>query len=151
MQFLLDMYSVSDVDKVQQPGDTADQPVTGRRSRITGVIHFAAYKSVSESIARPIQYYRNNVCGLVDLMELLCQYGIRRFVFSSSATVYGSKADHGLPLREEDLVHHTEEYVDDQGCKVVAVPSVRGLQSPYARSKYFCEAVLADIARSDPF
>ncbi|KAM4056667.1 NAD dependent epimerase/dehydratase family protein [Hirsutella rhossiliensis] len=151
MQFLLDMYSISEGFKPQQHPGAPDhqQPAPERQSRIRGVIHFAAYKSVSESISRPIQYYRNNVCGLVDLVELLGEYNIRTFVFSSSATVYGSKADQGRPLREEDLVHHTEEYVDGEGRKTVAEPKVVGLQSPYARSKYFCEAILADIARSD--
>ncbi|KJZ79798.1 hypothetical protein HIM_00512 [Hirsutella minnesotensis 3608] len=152
MQFLLDMYSISGSVKPSGHHDDFDGPATaeGRQSRISGVIHFAAFKSVSESIARPISYYRNNVCGLVDLVELLGEYNIRNFVFSSSATVYGSKADKGSPLREEDLVHHTETYVDGDGNEKTAEPNVIGLQSPYARSKYFCEAILADIARSDP-
>ncbi|PHH88175.1 hypothetical protein CDD83_7876 [Cordyceps sp. RAO-2017] len=157
MQFLLDMYSVPAGCKRQRRGPEV-VPADGRegsagatrQSRISGVIHFAASKSVSESISRPIQYYRNNVCGLVDLVELLGQYNIRNLVFSSSATVYGSKADKGRPLREEDLVHETETYVDGDGKAAVAEPAVAGLQSPYARTKYFCEAILADIARSDP-
>lgn len=147
MRFLLESYS----DLTSVVPESMDQsPSLVRQSRISGVIHFAAFKSVSESISRPIAYYRNNVCGLVDLVELLGQHGIRNFVFSSSATVYGTKADTGRPLREEDLVHHPETYVDHNGEVVTAEPTVAGLQSPYARSKYFCEAILADIARSDP-
>lgn len=143
MGFLLESYSELVPVSIQPPSLV-------RESRITGVIHFAAFKSVSESISNPIAYYRNNVCGLVDLVELLGRHGIRNFVFSSSATVYGSKADLGRPLREEDLVHHSEKYVNDNDEEVVAEPAVTGLQSPYARSKYFCEAILADIAHSDP-
>ncbi|PHH70076.1 hypothetical protein CDD82_7354 [Ophiocordyceps australis] len=145
MECLLDMYSAP-----VQRRSLGTVPGVTRQSRIAGVIHFAAFKSVSESISRPIQYYRNNVCGLVDLVELLGEHNIRNFVFSSSATVYGAKADKGRPLREEDLVHHPESYLDETGSAVLAEPLVSGLQSPYARSKYFCEAILADIARSDP-
>lgn len=147
MRHLLDLYSVIDWKPAGGPGQ-GPQPV--RRSRISGVIHFAAFKSVSESIARPIQYYQNNVCGLVELVSLLGEYDIRNVVFSSSATVYGTKADLGRPLREEDLVHHEERFVDEAGREAVAQPLVSGLQSPYARTKYFCEAILADIAHADP-
>lgn len=147
MRFLLESYS----DLTSSPStNETQQPSLVRKSRIAGVIHFAAYKSVSESIANPIAYYRNNVCGLVDLVELLGKHDIRNFVFSSSATVYGTKADAGRPLREEDLVHHPETYVGEGNEEVHAEPMVSGLQSPYARSKYFCEAILADIAYSDP-
>ncbi|KYK60819.1 UDP-glucose 4-epimerase [Drechmeria coniospora] len=147
MKHLLEMYSVA----VFKPAASAEEgPRLVRQSRISGVIHFAAFKSVSESIAKPIQYYQNNVCGLVDFVELLGKHNIRNFVFSSSATVYGTKADLGRPLREEDVVHHPESYVNDDGDVTVAEPLVSGLQSPYARTKYFCEAILADIAQSDP-
>ncbi|KAL1412241.1 hypothetical protein Q8F55_003252 [Vanrija albida] len=120
------------------------------RSRISGVIHFAAFKSVSESISQPIDYYRNNVCGLVDLVALLETYGIYKFVFSSSATVYGTKADLGLPLSEHDVVHHPETYTDSDGNVTHATPGVSGLTSPYGRTKYFGEAILADVAYSNP-
>ncbi|KAH7150558.1 hypothetical protein B0J13DRAFT_661532 [Dactylonectria estremocensis] len=147
MRFLLESYS----DFVTIPPSTASEtPHVTRRSRISGVIHFAAYKSVTDSIERPISYYRNNVSGLVDLIELLGKHNIRNFVFSSSATVYGTKADEGFPLKEEDLVHHPETYLDDDGKEQVRMPHVTGLLSPYARTKYFCEAILADIAYSDP-
>lgn len=142
MRFLLESYS----DLV--PTRNGDSMT--RQTRIGGVIHFAAFKSVSESISHPIAYYQNNVCGLVNLIELLGQHNIRNVVFSSSATVYGTKADAGRPLREEDLVHHPEVYTDENNNEIKAEPVVSGLQSPYARSKYFCEAILADIAHSDP-
>ncbi|KAI7534650.1 hypothetical protein KC331_g12448, partial [Hortaea werneckii] len=68
---------------------TVRDPGSAALSHIKGVIHFAAYKSVEESIHRPLDYYRNNVCGLVELLVLLGDFGINNFVFSSSATVYG--------------------------------------------------------------
>ncbi|KAH7361709.1 UDP-glucose 4-epimerase [Plectosphaerella cucumerina] len=145
MHFLLESYS----DLVEVPQTNGPARLT-RQSRIGGVIHFAAFKSVSDSIARPMQYYKNNVCGLVDLLELLEKHNIRNFVFSSSATVYGTKADAGIPLREEDLVHHNETYTDENGVERTARPEISGLQSPYARTKYFGEAILADLAASDP-
>ncbi|KAH6986698.1 hypothetical protein EDB80DRAFT_818366 [Ilyonectria destructans] len=147
MRFLLESYSNLVAATPSSPGGS---PGLKRQARIAGVIHFAAYKSVTDSIAEPIQYYLNNVCGLVELVELLGKHGIRNFVFSSSATVYGTKADEGRPLKEEDLVHQPESYLDDNGQEQVRMPMVTGLLSPYARTKYFCEAILADIALSDP-
>lgn len=145
MRLLLESYS----DLVMTIDASGRQKMT-YRSRITGVIHFAAYKSVGESITKPLRYYQNNVCGLVSLMQELETYGIRNFIFSSSATVYGSRADEGFPLREEDVVHHREENVDKNGKLVVLQPSSFGLSCPYARTKYFGEAILADISVADP-
>jgi UDP-glucose 4-epimerase len=120
------------------------------RSRISGVIHFAAHKAVEESIRSPLAYYQNNVCGLVDFIACLEDFGIKTLVFSSSATVYGSKTNEGKPLREEDLVHRAETYINSNGAEIMALPGAWGLSSPYGRTKYFCEAVLADIAHADP-
>lgn len=131
-----------------EPEDTPE-PQLQRHSRITGVIHFAAYKSVEESIRMPLKYYMNNVCGMVDFLGLLEEFGIKNFVFSSSATVYGEGANCGAPLREELCVHHTETFCDEEGSERQAIPGVMGLTSPYGRSKFMCESILADIARSD--
>lgn len=120
-----------------------------RLSHIKGVIHFAAYKSVEESIHRPLDYYRNNVCGLVELLVLLGDFGIYNFVFSSSATVYGSKANEGEPLHEEHLIHHPDELEED-AAKGPTLPGAKGLTSPYGRTKYFSEAILADVAHANP-
>ncbi len=128
----------------------AQEPVVERRSRISGVIHFAAYKSVEESIRMPLRYYSNNVCGLVDFLSLLEQFNIKNFVFSSSATVYGEGANCGLPLREELCVHQPESFVDSDGSERRVLPGVLGLTSPYGRSKFMCESILADLALSDP-
>ena len=59
------------------------------RRRIDGVVHFAAFKAVGESVEQPLAYYRNNVGGLVNVCETMLRHGCRRMVFSSSATVYG--------------------------------------------------------------
>jgi UDP-glucose 4-epimerase len=125
-------------------------PYSTRLSHIKSVIHFAAHKSVEESISNPLDYYQNNVCGLVNLLILLEDFGIHNFVFSSSATVYGLEAEKGQQLREEDLVHHNEEEVSTLGHIKRLVPGARGLTSPYGRSKYFSEAILADLALANP-
>ncbi|KAJ5594428.1 uncharacterized protein N7459_000636 [Penicillium hispanicum] len=71
------------------------------KSKIAGVIHFAAFKAVEESIRQPLKYYANNVSGLVDFATTLGDFGIKTFIFSSSATVYGTLASSNLPLKEE--------------------------------------------------
>ncbi|ORY15716.1 hypothetical protein BCR34DRAFT_622734 [Clohesyomyces aquaticus] len=130
--------------------EDAAETVLRRESRISGVIHFAAYKSVEESIRMPLKYYSNNVCGMVDFLSLLEEFGVKNFVFSSSATVYGEGANCGVPLREELCVHHHETFYEDDGFERQVTPGVMGLTSPYGRSKFMCESILADIARSDP-
>ncbi|KAK3938629.1 UDP-glucose 4-epimerase [Diplogelasinospora grovesii] len=144
MRFLLDSYS--DVVRIK---DASGKQRLTYRSRIAGVIHFAAYKSVAESITEPLRYYQNNVCGLVTLLQRLNHYGIHNFIFSSSATVYGAMASAGLPLREDNLLHQPEEIVDEE--VAARQPSgPMGLTCPYARSKYFAEAILADTAAANP-
>lgn len=118
-------------------------------SQITGVIHFAAFKSVEESIKSPLAYYANNVCGMVNFLELLQEFNIKNFVFSSSATVYGSMANSGIPLKEEHAVHFEEKRLEGGEEKTV-LPGVLGLTSPYGRTKFMCEQILADVAKSDP-
>jgi UDP-glucose 4-epimerase len=67
--------------------------------RVAAVVHFAAYKAVGESTARPLEYYDNNVGGLLSLCKAMRRHGCRRLVFSSSATVYGEPQS--LPIRED--------------------------------------------------
>ncbi|KAF7511367.1 hypothetical protein GJ744_004556 [Endocarpon pusillum] len=117
------------------------------RSSIIGVIHFAAFKAVEESIRQPLKYYSNNVSGLIDFTSTLGAYGIKNFIFSSSATVYGTVANKGVPLREEHCVHRPETFpgtaeLVEQGCT--------GITNPYGRTKWMCEAILSDLAFSDP-
>lgn len=119
-------------------------------SRIKGVIHFAAYKSVPESIHQPLKYYANNVAGLVEFCLLLNEYGIKTLIFSSSAAVYGDNANSGLPLMEEYCAHRTEVFADHDGTEKTVLNGCKGITNPYARSKWMCEAILSDLAVADP-
>lgn len=120
-----------------------------KQSNINGVIHFAAFKSVGDSIKNPLKYYQNNVGGLIDFCSLLGDFGIKNFVFSSSATVYGTVADVGVPLREEYCSQDTTVFVDDDGQKKVVESGSSGLTNPYGRTKWMCEAILNDLATAD--
>lgn len=120
------------------------------KSKITGVIHFAAYKAVEESIREPLKYYANNVSGLIDFATTLGDFGIKTFIFSSSATVYGTLAASGLPLREELCVHEKEVVRDHKGVEKIAQPGCTGITNPYGKTKWVCEMILADLAASDP-
>lgn len=120
------------------------------KSKIAGVIHFAAYKAVEESIRHPLKYYANNVSGLVDFASTLGDFGIKTFIFSSSATVYGTLATSSLPLQEELCVHKEDVLVDQAGKPRIIQPGCTGITNPYGRTKWMCEAILADLAASDP-
>lgn len=89
---------------------------------IQSVIHFAAYKAVGESVAKPLMYYRNNVGGLISLLEVMKKFNCAKIVFSSSCTVYGQPID--LPVAEN---------------APVAIPT-----SPYGNTKKICEEILRD-------
>jgi UDP-glucose 4-epimerase len=96
---------------VCEEGDVADRTLVEslmRRHRIQGVVHFAADKAVGESVARPLKYYRNNLCGAVSLLEAMQEAGCEVLVFSSSATVYGDPAS--VPIREDFPRSHTNPY-----------------------------------------
>lgn len=90
------------------------------------VIHFAALKSVAESVAQPLRYYRNNITGSLNLLEAMNAHDVRRFVFSSSATVYGAPAT--MPITEETPLSPL---------------------NPYGRSKVMVEDALRDLRRAD--
>jgi UDP-glucose 4-epimerase len=94
---------------------------------IEAVIHFAALKAVGESVEQPLRYYHNNVTGTVQLLQVMQAFGVHRFVFSSSATVYG----------EPDKMPVTEDF------------PLKAL-NPYGRTKLIIEDVLRDLYRSDP-
>ena len=139
------------LDQYVLPPFTA-QPnqLTANRSKIVGVIHFAAFKAVAESIQIPLSYYANNVAGFIGLLETLGQYGIKTLAFSSSATVYGSvDQEDSVSIPEEFCVHAETMFYKDaelmrmqQGCT--------GLTNPYGRTKWMCEAILWDLSISDP-
>ena len=144
-------HSYSDLPAMKQVLDDHSTFFLNQRiSRIIGVIHFAALKAVAESIQQPLRYYRNNLNGLVDFLDLLEEHQIKTFIFSSSATVYGTIADRGTPVREEDCVHRPETYSDGTGVQQQAEQGCTGLTNPYGRTKFFGEAILADVAASDP-
>jgi UDP-glucose 4-epimerase len=94
---------------------------------ITGAIHFAALKAVGESVAKPLEYYRNNMDGLLVLLSVMRARNVKQFVFSSSATVYGvpksSPIDESFPL---------------------------SATNPYGQSKLIAEQILRDLEISDP-
>ncbi|GAA3738668.1 UDP-glucose 4-epimerase [Spinactinospora alkalitolerans] len=95
--------------------------------RIDAVVHFAGLKAVGESTAQPLRYYRNNLDALLTLCEVMDARGVRRLVFSSSATVYGDPA--AVPITEEMPLSVT---------------------NPYGATKLFGERVLTDLAEADP-
>ena len=145
MESILKRYALPDSQR-----NTRSSAKSAARSRILGVIHFAAYKSVEESINNPLKYYANNVSGMIDFCSLLEQYGIQRFIFSSSATVYGSIADEGRPLQEELCSHAPEIWTDQDGTSRQTLAGCTGITNPYGRTKWMCEAILADVAISNP-
>ena len=93
------------------------------------VMHFAGLKAVSESVEKPLLYYHNNICGTINLLEVMEEYDIKKIVFSSSATVYGSQD--GVKLTEDLQVGI-------------------GITNPYGWTKFMIEQILMDEAKSDP-
>ncbi|MBQ7589391.1 MAG: UDP-glucose 4-epimerase GalE [Verrucomicrobia bacterium] len=96
-------------------------------NKIDAVIHFAGLKAVGESVSVPLKYYHNNISGTVVLCEAMQEAGVKRIVFSSSATVYGLPKS--LPIREDFPLSAT---------------------NPYGRTKLMIEEILRDVAVSDP-
>ena len=97
------------------------------RIRFEAVIHFAGLKAVGESVRQPLRYYETNVRGSMVLAQAMQAAGVRRLVFSSSATVYGDPA--AVPVPEHASY----------------APA-----SPYGKSKAMVEQILSDVAASDP-
>jgi UDP-glucose 4-epimerase len=95
--------------------------------RIDGVIHFAGLKAVGESVAQPLRYFDNNVGSTLALLQAMDRAGVRRIVFSSSATVYGDPEQ--VPITESSRLQVT---------------------NPYGRTKLMCEDILRDLRVSDP-
>jgi len=111
-------------------GDIRDQTALEqalRRFGCTSVIHFAGLKAVGESVEKPLEYYDNNVIGTHRLLQAMGNCGVKRLVFSSSATVYGEPQR--LPLTEDHPLSAT---------------------NPYGRTKLIIEDMLRDLHRSDP-
>ena len=112
-------------------GDVRDRAVLNRvfaEHAVDAVLHFAGLKAVGESVAQPLRYYDNNVHGSLVLLHAMADAGVFRFVFSSSATVYGEPVQ--MPISEACPVGHPT--------------------NPYGRSKLMVEDILRDLAESDP-
>lgn len=131
--------SVKSIERIEQitnkrvefyKGDIRDEALLDSifaANDIKAVIHFAGLKAVGESCAMPIEYYDNNLYGTLILLKLMKRYNVKKIVFSSSATVYGTPEK--LPL--------------DENCKI------GGTTNPYGTSKYFQEIMLNDVYRAD--
>lgn len=109
--------------------DCSDEQVVKKiigKEKISGIIHFAAYKAVGESVKEPLKYYKNNLGSQITLLRVMKEMGIKDFVFSSSCTVYGEPDN--LPVTEESPIKPAE--------------------SPYGNTKQICEEILGDETRS---
>ena len=93
------------------------------------IIHFAGLKAVGESVNLPLKYYRNNINSTVTLLELAAEYKVNKFIFSSSATVYGTPEE--LPLTENSRVGV-------------------GITNPYGQTKFMIEQILNDVSQANP-
>jgi len=100
----------------------------GENPDIAGVIHFAAYKAVGESVTDPLKYYHNNLVSLMNLMQVMEQYKVGVMVFSSSCTVYGQPEI--LPVTEDSPIQKAF--------------------SPYGNTKQICEEILTDTVNAMP-
>jgi UDP-glucose 4-epimerase len=98
-----------------------------RDGDIDAVIHFAGLKAVGESVAMPLKYYENNLFSSVNLLEAMVKNGVKKLVFSSSATVYGNPAT--LPMREDFPL---------------------SAMNPYGSTKKMIEDIMRDVSKADP-
>lgn len=98
-----------------------------RENKIDSVIHFAGLKAVGESVAKPLEYYHNNLTGTFNLCRIMKEYGVKKIVFSSSATVYGLPKS--VPITEDFPLSTT---------------------NPYGETKLMIERILADLCVADP-
>lgn len=97
-----------------------------KENDIDSLIHFAAYKAVVESVAKPLEYYRNNIRNTLTVITLMKKYNVKKFVFSSSATVYGNP--HTCPITEDFPLSTT---------------------NPYGSTKLMIEDMLRDLCKAD--
>ncbi|MBQ7373519.1 MAG: UDP-glucose 4-epimerase GalE [Clostridia bacterium] len=94
--------------------------------KFDAVINFAGYKAVGESVAKPLEYYENNIYGMLALLDVMREFNVKNLVFSSSATVYGNP--HTVPITEDFPLSTT---------------------NPYGSTKLFIEYILKDLAKAD--
>ena len=98
------------------------------KHKIDAVIHFAALKAVAESVAKPLEYYSNNLDSIIILCEVMKKHGVKNFIFSSSATVYDSNNE--MPLTEDSRTGNCT--------------------NPYGWTKFMCEQILYGVAQANP-
>lgn len=98
-----------------------------KENNIEAVMNFAGYKAVGESVEKPIDYYTNNISGALVLLDTMKKYNVKKFIFSSSATVYGEPEK--MPITEET--------------------QTGGTTNPYGTTKLYIEQILKDIYKSD--
>ncbi len=121
--------TISGEDIVHYQADIRDKPALQtifRNHAIDAVIHFAGLKAVGESCQIPLSYYDNNINSTLVLAEVMVEYRVKHFVFSSSATVYGDPRS--VPITEDFPLSAT---------------------NPYGRTKLFIEEILRDVAAAD--
>jgi len=114
------------VKLINNPTSKISTVVEGHK--IDGIIHFAANKSVGESVRDPIKYYRNNINSLLDVLKYMKSYWIKNLIFSSSCTVYGDTKN--SPVTEDHPVAEAK--------------------SPYGATKIMCERILQDFSNAYP-
>jgi UDP-glucose 4-epimerase len=123
---------ISGKEVTEHPLDLCDfdslKKIDSMHRDIVGVVHFAALKSVPESVARPLDYYSNNINSLLNLLRVCKDYKIKNFIFSSSCSVYGNTDQ--LPVTEETPFGKAE--------------------SPYAHTKQVCEGILENYCIANP-
>lgn len=98
-------------------------------NQIDAVIHFAGLKAVGESVAKPLEYYENNIDSTLCLLKVMQKFSVKKLIFSSSATVYGTPLE--LPLLETSRVGV-------------------GITNPYGQTKFMIEQILSDLAHANP-
>lgn len=106
--------------------DKDSMEIIFKENKIESVIHFAGLKAVGESVEKPLLYYKNNIAGTINLLEVMKKHNVKKIVFSSSATVYGYSTD--VPFNEKTTLSAT---------------------NPYGRTKLIIEEILRDIYTSD--
>ncbi|MDW3209030.1 MAG: UDP-glucose 4-epimerase GalE [Reichenbachiella sp.] len=111
-------------------GDCRDKELLNQiftEQKINGIIHFAAYKAVGESVNEPLKYYENNIGGLTAILEVSQKQNCSNLVFSSSCTVYGTPDR--LPVDES--------------------AQIKSAESPYGTTKIICEKIIQDLSKAD--
>ena len=129
-EVLNNLKKISGKDFKFYEGDVRDRGILRKifqENFIEVVIHFAGYKAVGESCLKPIMYYENNIETSLVLLEIMKEFNCKKFIFSSTATVYGNPEV--LPITED--------------CKV------GGTTNPYATTKFIIERILEDLYKSD--